>query len=384
MPEEKQRFTSMKLSQPRSARSINTCRVLNLIRSEKGLSKAGLSRKLGLNKVSVGEIVDRLVSQGIVKEAGKLESSNGRRPMSLELSKDSRFALGVDIGPKTSMIALSGLDGEIIRFERIPTICNKSAEDFCVGMIKSLMRTMKLVPHEAVLGVGITLNARMSEDRRAVERCSFLPWGSLPLAEALEKSLGIKAALCNSLEALVRAERFSPEGGKRILYVDWGERINAAMVRDRKVFSLHEGFGHLKVSPSGLCNCSQIGCLEAVASTWALAKAPDASLKDIWGQPDLAPAIDAAIEAMANALGLASRACGFDLVVVGGQGSTIPDEELSRLASMFDDVRHPYSPHAVIMRSALGERANIAAALNFALDEFFFQSSFLSGVERML
>ncbi|MGP1418363.1 MAG: MarR family transcriptional regulator, partial [Sphaerochaetaceae bacterium] len=97
----------MKLSQPRSARSINTCRVLNLIRSEKGLSKAELSRKMGLNKVSVGEIVDKLVSQGIVKEAGKLESSNGRRPMSLELSKDSRFALGVDIGPKTSMIALS-------------------------------------------------------------------------------------------------------------------------------------------------------------------------------------------------------------------------------------------------------------------------------------
>ena len=93
--------TDMKLSQPKSARTINTARVLASLRTTPGLSKADLARDLGLNKVSTGEIVDDLISQGLVKETGKVESTNGRRPTSLAIVPDAKYVLSVDIGRET-------------------------------------------------------------------------------------------------------------------------------------------------------------------------------------------------------------------------------------------------------------------------------------------
>ncbi|MDD2232807.1 MAG: ROK family transcriptional regulator [Sphaerochaetaceae bacterium] len=370
----------MKLSQPQSARSINNYRVLNLVRRKDRLSKAELSRLLSLNKVSTGEIVDSLIEQGVIRETGKLASSNGRRATALELVRSSRLVLAVDIGPKFCIIALANLGLELIRFERIPTESHKTPEDFCVSIIKSCMRTIKLAPKDSILGMAITIPAGISSDRKTIERCSFLPWGEIPIVEVMEKALGIHAVLSNSLEALVLAENLDGEAGKCVFYVDWGERIDAALVKNKKVYSLLGAFGHLKVSQTGLCTCGQIGCLEAVASTWALSQSPDASLKDIWDKVPLGQALDA----MATAFALASQVCGFDTIVIGGQGSTIPDGPLSKLTELFDKYHHPYASEAVILRSALGEKANIIAAADYALDQFFFHSGFLVGVEEML
>ena len=59
-------MSEMKLSQPKSARTINTARVLGCLRTHKNLSKAETARVLDLNKVSTGEIVDDLISEGLV------------------------------------------------------------------------------------------------------------------------------------------------------------------------------------------------------------------------------------------------------------------------------------------------------------------------------
>ena len=90
-------MSDMKLSQPRSARTINTARVLGCLRTGKNLSKADLARVLELNKVSTGEIVDELISEGLVTETGKMESANGRRPTCLSIVPDARYVLSVDI-----------------------------------------------------------------------------------------------------------------------------------------------------------------------------------------------------------------------------------------------------------------------------------------------
>jgi predicted NBD/HSP70 family sugar kinase len=370
----------MKLSQPQSARSINNYRVLNLVRTSRGLSKAELSRMLKLNKVSTGEIVDGLIGQGVLREAGKLESSNGRRATALELVNDSRFAIAVDIGPKFTVVSLIDLALNVVKFERIPTENRRTAEDFCVSLIKSCMRTMKLVREGCVIGMAVSVSGSVSDDGQVIQRCPFLPWMDIPLAEVIRKALGIEAVIVNSLEALVLAENMESSSGGCVFYVDWGERIDGALVKDRKVFCLNEAFGHLKVSRTGLCTCGQIGCLESVASTWALGQSADVSLKDLWDKVNLEPAL----EGMAAALALASQVCGFSNVVIGGQGGTIPDVQLEKLVRYFRKYRHPYSPEAEVTRSGLGDKADIMATAEYALDHFFFHSGFLIGVEELL
>lgn len=371
----------MKLSQPKSAREINTFRVLDQIRKHPdSLSKAEISRILDLNKVSTGEIVDALVESGMVVESSKMVSANGRRPTALSIKPDFKYILAVDIGPKMCVVALSDLNMGILRYERIPTDVDSTAESFVVSLLKSCMRTLKLAPQAQVLGCAITIQASLNEDNTVINFCPFLPFKDIPMVSVFEKALNIKTVMTSCLSALILAEDLTPYQGKSILYVNWGDSIDAALVKDKKIFSISNSFGHLKIAQTGLCSCGHIGCLEAFASSWALSQNKDTKLEDVWESVD----ISTALKAFAKALSITQQACGFDLVILSGQGSTIPPVALKSLQACFDELTHPYDLKAKILASSLGPKANIQGTINFALDQFIFHQSLLSEVEHLI
>ena len=144
-----------------------------------------------------------------------------------------------------------------------------------------------------------------------------------------------------------------------------------ALVCGDRVFGGSNGFAHLKVSPTGLCSCGKIGCLEANVSAWALSGNMDVHLKDIWDRVDTS-----ALEAMANAISMTVQITGSEKVIIGGEGSTITDACLSNLRKLCPGMR--------IERSMLGERANSMAAAEIALDKWVYMTSMLEKVADWL
>lgn len=366
----------MKLSQPKSARTINTARVLGAVRRDENLSRAELARLLDLNKVSVGEIVESLVSEGFIEEFGKIESSNGRKATALKLIPDSSFVLSVNIESRNTTISLCDLRANPIKFERIPTYTKVSVEEFCVSIIKSCIRVMKLVDSSKVLGAGITVSGRISEDSTTILECSYLPWKNIPLAEAFAQVLKVKACVRNSTAALVLAERFVSssdflESSGPVMYLNWGDNINLAFIQNGKVFADYNGFGHLKMAQTGLCWCGDIGCLEAVVSAWALSSNRDDHLQDLW--PNVT---QEALETLGKALTLASKVTGSTKVIIGGEGSTIPQA--------YKKIIEECCFGLLFELSHLGERANMIASAEVALDEWVYMTSLLEEVKNVL
>jgi len=367
----------MKLSQPKSARTINTARVMGTLRAGENLSKADLSRILGLNKVSVGEIVDSLVDIGYVEELGKLESANGRKPTALRLVPNAGYVISVDIGRRNTTVSLCDLIGTLVKFERIPTNTDMKVEEFCVGIIKSCMRVMKLVDSSLVLGVGISVGGRISSNGAVVLECPYLPWKNIPICDAFTQILKKKAVVTNSTLALITAELFASldsdllKAMGSVMYLDWSDGLNLAFVEDGKVFGNCNSFGHLKVSPTGLCWCGEIGCLEASASAWALSNSMDTHLKDLWNS-----VTEEVLSHLSKALNLASQVVGASKVIIGGEGSTIPNLQLSILRDYCKDL--------TLERSNLGEKANMVAAAEFALDSWVYMTSLLEDVKALL
>ena len=356
----------MKLSQPSSARKINTYRVLNLLRKEDNLSKSEISRKLSLNKVSAGEIVNSLIKENIVSECGKIVSSNGRKPVSLQLNAKSRFIIAVDIGPRNTTVSLVGLDSKIIKLERIPNKTDKTLELFCVDIIKSCKRTLHPVEGANVIGVGVTCQGEIKEN--IIVESSYLPWKNIPVGEVLNKMLNLPIIVNNSLEALVMAEAQKTGMFKQeTLYIDWGDRINSILVRNGIFFGTNSNFGHLKVADKGLCYCGSFGCLEAQVSAWALANPADIRLRNLWDAVDTE-----ALNCLIKALDLTLMVTGCKQIVIGGEGSTIPDDKLQYIQSKIT---------IPVKRSVLGDKANIISAAEIGLDEFMFHSRLLSEVD---
>lgn len=368
----------MKLSQPKSARTINRSRVLVCLRTQKDLSKAELARILDLNKVSTGEIVDSLIEDGLVCETGKMESVNGRRPTSLSIIKDSRYVLSVEIGSRNITVALCNMLSEPVNFERIPTDTkDKTVEQFCVDIIKSCIRVTRLADKEKLLGAGITVSGNVSSDGSTIINCPYLPWKNIPLAQAFEQVMKIPATVKNSTCALVDAERIASQNtdllvsDAPILYIEWGDGISMAQVYAGRAFGENNVFAHLKVSSTGLCNCGEIGCLNANASAWALCGNNDLHLKDLWDRVD-----ENVLQAMANAIDISSRITGSSRVVISGEGATITEAKLNELRALI--------PYINIEKSNLGERANITSAAEIALDKWVYNTTMLEEMKLWL
>ena len=371
-------MTDMKLSQPKAARTINSARVFGCLRTHDNLSKAEIARILDLNKVSTGEIVDDLIRQGLVEETGKMESANGRRPTSLKIIEDAKYVLSVDIGSRNTTVALCNLLSQPVHFERIPT--NRQApsvEEFCVEIIKSCMRVVKLVDNTKIIGAGIAVGGRISEDGRTIVSCPYLSWKNIPIVEAFEQVLKMRATCRNSTYALVDAERYASYGTNLlsspapIIYIEWGNTLSMALVCEDRVFGEGNGFAHLKVSPTGLCSCGQIGCLEANVSAWALSGNMDVHLKDLWPKVE-----KETLQNMANAIAMTVQITGSRKVVISGEGATITDYCLRELSKLCPDME--------ILRSNLGEKANIMAAAEVALDKWVYMTSMLAKMRTWL
>lgn len=87
----------LNFSRPENARQINRLRVLNALRENEGVSRAQLARILGINKVSMGEIVQALISEGSVIEGSKQAVQAGRPGTTLSINPDHASVIGVDI-----------------------------------------------------------------------------------------------------------------------------------------------------------------------------------------------------------------------------------------------------------------------------------------------
>ena len=371
-------MTDMKLSQPKAARTINTARVFGCLRTHDNLSKAEIARILDLNKVSTGEIVDDLINRGLVTETGKMESANGRRPTCLSIVADAKYVLSVDIGSRNTTVALCNLLSEPVHLERLPTKTDApTVEEFCVEIIKSCMRVIRPVDKEKIIGAGIAVGGKVSANGKVIETCPYLPWKDIPIVEAFEQVLKMRATCRNSTYALVDAERYASFGSgllssdAPIIYIEWGNSVNMALVCEDRVFGEGNGFAHLKVSPTGLCSCGQIGCLEANVSAWALSGNSDVHLKDLWSRVE-----KDSLQCMANAIAMTVQITGSKKVVISGEGATITDYCLRELAKL--------CPGMSIERSHLGEKANIIAAAEVALDKWVYMTSMLAKMRTWL
>ena len=82
-------------------RRINSEAVLSVLRTEGPMSRAALSRRVGLAKATVSSVVEELIAAGVVHESGQGASApaGGRPPRLLRVDPGSRHLVGVAIGP---------------------------------------------------------------------------------------------------------------------------------------------------------------------------------------------------------------------------------------------------------------------------------------------
>ena len=198
------------------------------------------------------------------------------------------LTLGVDIGGTKIALGLVSPEGTIVAREQLPTRVEAGPTD-------ALSRTLDAVKRlEAAAGAkatsaGIGCPGPLNVKAGVVESPPNLKsWWGFPLRESFATGLGIPVSVENDANAAAMGEHLfgAGKGVDDFVYLTLSTGIGSGVVSGGRLVTGARGYavewGHTSVDYRGpLCECGARGCLEAMASGTAIAKAAGMSAPDV-------------------------------------------------------------------------------------------------------
>lgn len=266
-------LSNVELASSETARSINRNIVLELIRTNQPLSRADLSRRSGLQRSTVSQIVEQLIRENWVREGGVVSLARGRRPTLLGLNEDL-MVIAVDLHPKLATVAMVDLNGRLLSRSVVPLTSNPAPS---TRLITDCIKRMRnAFEGKSIEGIGMSLPGRVDP---ATHRMIFAPnlhWSDFDLKGAIEKETGLVVKMENAATACLLAElHFGRLNGIRdAVLVTISEGIGTGIFANGQIITGFHGmageFGHNSLDPAGpLCACGKRGCWETLGSCHA-------------------------------------------------------------------------------------------------------------------
>lgn len=303
-------------------------RIFNLLRMEGGISRAALSQRCGLTRPAVSAIVDELVREGIVIEAGRGDSTGGKPPILLKLVRGGRCAIGLDLG-----------DDYLIRGVLCDCACEvlSSAEleysnnyddiiNVCTRLINMLASQ---APADSLVGVGVAVSGVVDVDRNELAGSTTLdiaPYSGF--AGHLQRAAGLPVLLERRPNAAALAEALFGAGKnyRSLIYLTSGRGVGAGIYIDGEIYRGSYGsageIGLLRLPGGG--RVEEIARPSAVAAEFSRLKGCTTSFSEFLtafrnGDPDAGHLARLNAEQLAFAAETAVNLFDPEAIVLGGR-----------------------------------------------------------------
>ena len=251
--------------------------VLRLI-AGKQLSRADITKKIGLTKMAITKIVGELIEDGYIVE-GKGESAPGvgRAPTFLEISDQSPVSLGLYISRNELAVIVCSFRLDRLFSESIPlkNESKSSLEEKIFSLCdKALRFTAEAFPERKFLGIGVSAVGPLDPSTGVIlDPTNFYGITDYPVAELLADRYHLPVSLENDMNAAAIAEHFYGIGRvtDSFMYMGITNGIGAGIILDGRPCKLGcksvGEIGHMSIQCEGpVCSCGNRGCLEVYAN----------------------------------------------------------------------------------------------------------------------
>ncbi|WP_030904304.1 ROK family transcriptional regulator [Streptomyces sp. NRRL F-5126] len=271
----------------RDLRRGNRARVVQRLYFDGPLSRQELGASTGLSSGSISNVVAELAAEGVLEEAGVVDSDGGRPRTLLRVAPAGGVLIGIDIGETRVRIELFDLSlTELARTDRLLAQHGYDVErivSHVSGGVAEVLDTAGIDP-ALLLGIGIGTPGVIERGGPggAVVHGPTIGWHAVPFERLLREAVDVPAAaplfIDNGAKTLGQAEMWfgggRGAGSAAIALVGSGvgaSVINgAALVEESRRRTAFE-WGHTTVRMSGRrCRCGSVGCLEAYAGAEAM------------------------------------------------------------------------------------------------------------------
>ncbi len=196
----------------------------------------------------------------------------------------SMTLLTIDVGGTNYGVALVDEGGAIIEKIRRPTD-RAGGRRWMVRQVEAACRELLTRSPSPPTACGIGFGGPVDFPTQRIRRSMHVGgWANFPLAARLSAALGLPCVMDNDANTAALGEYTygAGRGARSMVYLTVSTGIGGGLVLDGRVYrgaqSLAGEFGHTPLAPDGpRCSCGARGCVEAVCSATALARAAQAA-----------------------------------------------------------------------------------------------------------
>jgi N-acetylglucosamine repressor len=270
------RVTNVSPVQPQLLSRINEALVLRAIRQHGPSTRGELSHHMGVTFPTVAKAVGSLVEARLLEEFDDVMSGPGRPAKRLRLSKEKSQVVGVTVDVRSCEVAAAGFDG-VLRDDTKQSFPTPNSYSELLSAIGKRVKDLHS-DNMPILCIGISVVGLVDYRNQEIRLAANLPFlDGKKLAQDLSQLTGADCALVHDAHALCLAEYVYGEASNldSFAVLDMLTGIGLGVMVNHIFLTGHSGFagemGHVPIVPNGRkCHCGRRGCLETVASEWAL------------------------------------------------------------------------------------------------------------------
>lgn len=383
------------IARPNTIRDINKQIVLTYIRDMAPISRADIARETALQRSTVSAIVDDLLFDGLIEEIGTGDSTGGRKPTLLKIRTGVPVALGVDITPRRTTIALADLAGRVLQKETFPT---SPDIDFMTAQIIEKVEKYALENKKHHLEIGISVPGIADQTTGKVRYIPYFQWSNWDIAAQITEKTNLHVTVDNDANAIALAELwFGGELTKKarnFIAVWVGEGIGTGIIFEGQIYRGEKGaageFGHMIIGEDApvQCSCGSRNCWEAHASEEAALSRYQSQMENHSsknGEVNMEQLIKLANEGEKEAvralkgtakylgIGISNLIIGFSpqAVIVSGSIAKVWDLIKDEIEDLAERSVRQGLPHTVIRASSLGDSPTLMGSLSLVLARKF-------------
>jgi predicted NBD/HSP70 family sugar kinase len=343
----------------RDLRRSNRSVVLAKLYRDGPLSRQEVSAATLLSQASVSNLVAELLEDGLVEEAGLVDSDGGRPIALLRVAPRYAYVVGVDVGETRVLTEIFDLGMTALARSEHPITEPRPRAEAVLGQVLDSIAAVVAeagVDRADVLGVGVAISGVVERPDDAVVYAQTLGWDAVPVGAMLRDGADLEILVDNGAKTLGQAEMWfgAGRGSRHAVVALVGSGVGAAVVADgasyRGAHSSAGEWGHTTVAVGGrVCRCGARGCLEAyVGGASVVERFREAG----GGLPAPAADVEAAFAAVLDAAAAGSAADPVAAAVV--------DETIEFLGAGFGALVNLFNPERLVLGGwaglALGAR----------------------------
>jgi len=267
----------------------NRLNIINLIRTKEASSRIELSKKTGLKTSTISNIVNSLVSEGLVIEKGTGESPLGRKPRLIKLNPSVFCVIGVEIEVTHITVGLMNVSGNLLAKIETPIDENHDTSKIMSIVISSIGKILRKAREKSleIKGIGIGVMGIVEPESGVLRFSLHHHWRNLPIKSVVEEKFKIPVVVDNDSRAMTLGEYWfgAGQGVKNLVLINISDGIGSGVIIDGKLYYGTDGIageiGHASIDYKGSrCGCGNFGCLETFVSGLAITKRAKEAIKE--------------------------------------------------------------------------------------------------------